>query len=191
MISSKTKLAPYKKVREIDRTEKADQEYRHDFYFDKEAGSNYEAIIYGDLVTDEKGKLNRAYRLINHFNIVKNVFVKEPSLPILFKIHSDDMFLIFNKHYDEINWEDKKDLQQRLFKMVKFDENEKFTLERHNYADGDVDHAIGVSEENLKDLKGVVLRRRASTFKGIPTKVDGLGRIDIEYSKKFIEKHLK
>ncbi|MBU1580009.1 MAG: hypothetical protein KJ754_11320, partial [Bacteroidetes bacterium] len=188
LISSKTKLAPYKKIRKIDRTDKAGQEHRHDFYFDKEAGSNYEAIIYGDLVPDEKGKLNREYRLINHFNIVKNVFTKEPSLPILFKIHSDDLFLIFNKHYDEIIWEDKKDLQQRLFKMVKFDENEKFTLERHNYANGDVDRAIGMSEENLKDMNGVVLRRRASTFKGIPTKIDELGRIDIEYSKKFIKK---
>lgn len=191
LVSSKTKLGPYKKIREIDRNAKIGKEHRHDFYFDKEAGSNYEAIIYGDLVPSEKGKLNREYRLINHFNIVKNVFAKEPVLPILFKIHSDDMFLIFNKHYDEINWEDKKDLQCRLFKNVKFDENGILVFERHNYADGDVDHAKPVREDELSNLKGKVLRRSPSTFRAIPTKVDELGRIDIEYSMAFIEKHLK
>ena len=189
LVSSKTKLAPYKKIREIDRNAKIGQEHRHDFYFDKEAGSNYEAIICGGLVPDEGSKLNREYRLINHFNIVKGVFVKESSLPFLFKIHSDDMFLIFNKHYEEINWEDKKDLQCRLFKNVKFDENGILVFERHNYADGDVDHAKPVREDELNNLDGKVLRRSPSTFRAIPTKVDELGRIDIEYSKEFIEKY--
>lgn len=193
MVLRKIRLKAYKQsqypLKEIRRMDQSAKEYKRDIYMLKEKDSNYEAIIYGDLVPDEKGKLNREYMLINHFNIVKNVFAQEPFLPVLFKIHSDDMFIIFNKHYEEINWEDEKDLQQRLFKMVKFDENQKFTLERHNYADGDIDRAIGVSEENLKDTNGIALRRRASTFKGIPTKVDVLGRIDIEYSQKFLEEH--
>lgn len=194
MILRKIRLKAYKQsqypLKEIRKMDQSEKEYKRDIYVLKEKDSNYEAIIYGDLVPDERGKMNREYRLINHFNIVKKVFAKEPLLPILFKIHTDDMFLIFNKHYDEINWEDKKDLQCRLFKSVKFNENEILIFERHNYADGDADHATGISEENFQDMNGVVLRRRASTFKGIPTKVDELGRIDIEYSKAFIEKHL-
>ena len=195
MVLRKIRLKAYKQsqysLKEIRKMDQSAKEYKRDIYVLKEKDSNYEAIIYGDLVPNERGKLNREYRLINHFNIVKNVFTKEPSLPILFKIHTDDMFLIFNKHFDEINWEDYKDLQCRLFKSVKFNENEILIFERHNYADGDADHAPGISEEKLKDMNGVVLRRRASTFKGIPTKVDELGRIDIEYSKNFIEKHLQ
>jgi hypothetical protein len=101
------------------------------------------------------------------------------------------MFLVFNKHYDEINWEDKKDLQFRLFKNVKFDENGILVFERHNYAGGDVNHAKPVKENELRNLNGKVLRRSPSSFRAIPTKVDELGRIDIEYSKKFIEKHAK
>ncbi len=191
LISSKTKIAPYKKIRESDRTDKVGQKYKHNYYFDKKEGSNYEAILYGDLVPNEKGKLNRKYRLINHFNIVKNIFEQELSFPLLFKIQTDDMFLIFNKHFDEINWEDKKDLQCRLFKNVKFDENGILVFERHNYADGDVDHAKPAKEDELSNLNGKVLRRGPSTFRAIPTKVDELGRIDIEYSKRFIEEHTK
>nr|AME16450.1 CRISPR-associated protein Cas9 [uncultured bacterium] len=189
LISSKTKLSPYKKIRKIDLTDKPGQEYKHDYYFDKEAGSNYEAILYGELIPDESGKMKRDYRLINHYNIVKNIFGKEPSLPVLFKIHTDDMFLIFNKHFDEITWEDNKELQSRLFKNVKFDENGILVFERHNYADGDVDHARPVKEDNLNNLMGKVLRRSPTTFRAVPTRVDELGRIDIEYSKAFIQKH--
>jgi CRISPR-associated endonuclease Csn1 len=189
LISSRTKLSPYKKIRKIDLTDKPGQEYKHDYYFDKEAGSNYEAILYGELIPNEGGKMKRDYRLINHYNIVKNVFGKEPSLPVLFKIHTDDMFLIFNKHFDEIIWEDNKELQCRLFKNVKFDENGILVFERHNYADGDVDHAIPVKEDNLNNLMGKVLRRSPTTFRAVPTRVDELGRIDIEYSKAFIQRH--
>jgi CRISPR-associated endonuclease Csn1 len=184
-------LYPLKERRKMDFSQKRNQEYKRDFYFDKEAGSNYEAIIYGNLLPNENGKLKREYRLINHFNIVKNVSMKEPSLPPLFKIHSGDLFLVFDKHIEEINWEDHRDIQNRLFRNVKFDENGILVFARNNYAGGDVDHAAPAKEDNLLDLNGKVLRRSPSTCRAIPTKVDELGRIDIEYSKAFIEKHSK
>ncbi|MBN2598499.1 MAG: hypothetical protein JXR82_17100 [Marinifilaceae bacterium] len=191
LVSSKTKLSPYKKVRAIDRSVKPGQEHKHDFYFDKESGSNYEANIHGDLISDENGRLKREYRLINHYNIVKNIFPKDSLFPVLYRIHVGDLFFIFDKHIDEIDWESKKDLQLRLFKSVKFNENGILVFERHSYADGDVDHAKPVKEDSLYDESGKVLRKSPSTFRAIPTRIDELGRIDIEYSKAFIEKHLK
>ena len=184
--SSKTNLKDYKKIRTVD---KSKFEHKRDYYFDKDSYTNYEARIFGDLIPDKNGKLkNRKYKLINHYNIVKNIFEVENELPIL-KLHQDDMFLVFDKSpNDEISWDDKKDIQNRLFKIVKFDENGIIVLVRHNYAKGNVDSSKAIkSEINLSDLSEVILRRSPSTLRVIPAKIDALGNIDVEFSKKFIE----
>ncbi|HEY9219941.1 MAG TPA: HNH endonuclease domain-containing protein [Lutibacter sp.] len=187
--SSKTNLKDYKEIRKIDESK---FEHKRDYYFDKDSYTNYEAQIFGDLIPNENGKLkNRKYKLINHYNIVKNIFEQETEKPIL-KLHQDDMFLVFDKMpNDEIKWESKKDLQNRLFKIVKFDENGILVLVRHNYASGNVDNAKAIkSEGDLSNLSEVVLRRSPSTIRIIPVKIDTLGNIDIEFSKKFIELNL-
>lgn len=193
--SSKTKLNPYKKIRQLDRSKKAGQAYKHEYYFDKEAGSNYEAKIYGDLIPDKPmGRIKfskRDYRLINNFHIVKNIVEKEPDLPLLFSMKRNDFFLAFDSHPDEIQWDNIKDLQLRLFRVGKFDENGNINLMRHNYALGDIDKAAPAAENLLDKGKGVKLKRTPSTLRVIPTKVDVLGRIDIEYSKRFIEDRMK
>lgn len=184
--SSKSNLKDYKKIRLLD---KSKFEHKRDFYFDKDSYTNYEARIFGDLLPDENGKLkNRSFILINHYNIVKNIFEEEKEKPIL-KLHQDDMFLVFDrKPMDEIDWNDNKDLQSRLFKIVKFNENGVVVLERHNYASGNVDNAKAVkSESDLTDLSEAVLRRSPSTLRVIPAELDALGNLDIEFSKKFIE----
>lgn len=191
--SSKSNLKDYKKIREIDRKQTDDNKYdhKHDYYFDKESYTNYEARIYGDLIPNDKGKFkNREYKVINHLNIVKNIFEKESNNSIL-QLHQDDMFLLFDlKPNDEINWGDIFDLQNRLFKMVKFDENGIIVLVRHNYAGGSADTATAIKTENdLSDSSQVVLRRSPSTLRVIPAKVDALGKVDIEFSKDFINLH--
>ena len=188
--SSKSNLRDYKKIREIDRKQTVDKKYdhKHDFYFDKESYTNYEARIYGDIVPNDEGKFkNREYKVINHLNIVKNIFEKESNNSIL-QLHQDDMFLVFDlKPNDEINWEDIFDLQTRLFKVVKFDENGTIVMERHSYANGDVNNAKAVkSEYDLSDTTEVVLRRSPSTLRVVPAKVDALGKIDIKFSKGFV-----
>ena len=188
--SSKSNLKDYKKIREIDRKQTVDNKYdhKHDFYFDKESYTNYEARIYGDLMPNEKGKfINRDYKVINHLNIVKNIFEKECNNSTL-QLHQDDMFLVFDlKPNDEINWGDKFDLQNRLFKIVKFDENGIIVLIRHNYAGGSVDTATAIKTEgDLTDSTQVVLRRSPSTLRVVPARVDTLGKIDIKFSKDFI-----
>jgi len=185
--SSSANLKKYKEIRAID---KSKLEHKRDYYFDKDSYTNYEARIFGDLIPDENGKLkNRKYKLINHYNIVKNIFEEETQKPIL-RLHQDDMLLIFDKHSDEIDWESKKELQSRLFKIVKFDENGIIVLVRHNYAKGNVDSAKAIkSENNLSDLSEVVLRRRPSTLRVIPAKINVLGNIDVAYSRSIIDKN--
>jgi hypothetical protein len=196
----RAKLYPLKERRKLDFPKNGKKEYKRDYYFDKKEGSNYEFQIYGDLIPDKpdnKVKFSRRdSRLINTYNIVKDIFETEPDLSLLFKVHVDDLFLVFDKEVYEIT-EDWGiiNLQKRLFKVVKFNENNEIILERHNYAFGDVDNVpldnVVSSEKKLDNYKEVVLRRKLSTFRAIPTRVDELGRIDIEYSKEFIEKHLK
>lgn len=188
--SSKSNLKDYKKIREIDRKQSDDNKFdhKHDYYFDKESYTNYEARIYGDLIPNDKGKFkNRDYKVINHHNIVKNIFEKEDNNSIL-QLHQDDMFLVFDLIPNEdIIWDDIFDLQSRLFKIVKFDENGIIVLVRHNYAGGSADTATAIKWENdLSDTSQVVLRRSPSTLRVIPAKVDTLGKIDIEFSKVFI-----
>lgn len=197
--SSKSNLKDYKRIRVIDRSDKINSdgklkfEHKFDYYFDKDSYTNYEARIYGNLIPDENGKLkNRDYRLINHYNIVKNVFVEE-KLKATLKLHQDDMFLVFDKSpNEEIDWNNKNNLQSRLFKIVKFNENGIIILERHNHALGNVDNAKALkTEQNLSDLTEVVLRRSPSTLRVIPTKISALGVIDVEFSKNFISLHSK
>lgn len=188
--SSKSNLKDYKQIRDIDRKQTIDRrfDHKHDYYFDKDSYTNYEARIYGDLIPNEKGKFkNREYKLINHHNIVKNIFEIENTIPLL-QLHQDDMFLVFDLNpKEEIDWNNKVELQSRLFKIVKFDENGIIVLARHNYAGGSVDNAIAIKTENdLTDNTQVVLRRSPSTLRVIPAKVDTLGEIDIDFSKGFI-----
>lgn len=189
--SSKSNLKDYKKIREIDRKQTIDKKFdhKHDYYFDKDSYTNYEARIYGDFIPNEKGKFkNREYKLINHHNIVKNIFEIEKTISLL-QLNQDDMFLVFDLNpKEEIDWNNKVDLQSRLFKIVKFDENGTIVLARHNYAGGNVNEANAIKTENdLSDSSQVVLRRSPSTLRVIPAKVDALGKIDIKFSKDFID----
>ncbi|WP_026715502.1 type II CRISPR RNA-guided endonuclease Cas9 [Flavobacterium daejeonense] len=192
--SSKSNLKDYKEIRKLDRNQAKDKDgklkfgHKFDFYFNKDSYTNYEARIYGDLIPNEKGKfINREYKVINHHNIVKNIFEKEESSSIL-QLHQDDMFLVFNINpNDEIDWKNIQDLQNRLFKIVKFDENGIIVLVRHNFAGGNVGYASPIKSENdLTDISQVVLRRSPSTLRIIPAKLNALGKLDINYSKDFL-----
>ncbi|MEW4922764.1 type II CRISPR RNA-guided endonuclease Cas9 [Algibacter sp. 2305UL17-15] len=191
-------LNPFKKIRNIDNSK---FNYKRDFYFDKDKYTNYEARVFGKLLPNENGKFKRRKSLIiNHFNIVKNIFQEEDKKPIL-KLRKDDMFIVFDKQpNEEIIWDDIRDLQSRLFNVAKFIENKdkgiikEIILRRHNYASGNLDKTprencieSGAEATQLSDLSRVVLRRSPSTLKVIPAKVDALGNLDIEYSKRFIK----
>ncbi|MCB9425527.1 MAG: hypothetical protein H6584_00655 [Flavobacteriales bacterium] len=195
--SSKSNLKDYKEIRKLDRNQARDKDgklkfsHKFDFYFNKDSYTNYEARIYGDLIPNEKGKFkNREYKVINHHNIVKNIFEKEDRTSLL-QLHQDDMFLVFDINpKDEIEWQKTQDLQNRLFKIVKFDENGIIVLVRHNFAGGSVDIATPIKSENdLNDSSQVVLRRSPSTLRVIPAKLNALGKLDTNYSEDFINRN--
>ena len=181
---------PLKKIRKIDHSEK---EYKRDVYALKEKDSNYEARLFGDLVPDNplgrKKFKKREYFLINSIDLVKNNVSINPHYPYLFSIHTGDQFLIFDKHFDEINWDDNKDLNSRLFKIKKFDEDQNIILQRNSHSSAEKD--MYANESMLDDITAFLLKKVPSSFRAIPTRVDELGRIDIEYSKAFIEKQSK
>lgn len=197
--SSKSNLKDYKEIRKLDRNLDKDKidgklkfAHKFDFYFDKDSYTNYEARIYGDIVPNDMGKFkNRKYKVINHHNIIKNIFDDEKEVSVL-QLHKDDMFLVFNlKPNDEILWDSIYDLQTRLFKIVKFDENGIIVLVRHNYAGGNVDTVTAIKSENdLSDSSQIVLRRSPSTLRVIPARINALGKIGIDFSKNFINENL-
>lgn len=192
--SSVSNLKDYKKIRSIDQKNKF--EHKHDYYFEKAKDTNYEARIYGSLISDR----SRDSLIINNFNIVKNIFKKE-STNLILKLHKNDMFLVFDKSpNEEIEWKNKNDLQNRLFRTVKFVENKdkgivkEIIFARHSYALGDVDNVpkekrieSKKESEQLSDLSRVVLGRSPSTLKIIPVKMNSLGGIDIKFSKDFVD----
>ncbi|WP_320112442.1 hypothetical protein [Draconibacterium orientale] len=76
-------------------------------------------------------------------------------------------------------------MNTRLFKIKKFDDDQNIILQRNSHAAAD--KAIYANESNLKDMSAFLLKKVPSSFRAIPTRIDELGRIDIEYSKQFIE----
>ncbi|GET28218.1 type II CRISPR RNA-guided endonuclease Cas9 [Prolixibacter sp. SD074] len=181
---------PLKEIRKIDLSEK---EYKRDVYVLKEKDSNYEARLFGDLIPDNpEGRTKfkkREYFLINSIDLVKNKVLIRPKYPFLFSIHTGDQFLIFDKHPDEINWNAQKDLNMRLFKIKKFDEDQNIILQRNSHSSSEKD--VYASESKIDDMDAFLLKKVPSSFRAVPTKVDELGRIDIQYSKAFIEKHTR
>ena len=66
-------------------------------------------------------------------------------------------------------------------------ENGIIVLVRHNFAGGSVDSASPIkAESDLNDVSQVVLRRSPSTLRVIPAKLNALGKLDINFSKDFI-----
>lgn len=191
--SSTKNLKEYKKIRITD--QKINFEHKHDFYFDKAKDTNYEARIYGEVIADR----NRDSLIINNYNIVKGIFKGEKKLPLL-KLHKNDLVIIFSSNpAEEIDWDDIFELQKRLFRTVKFIENKdkgvlkEIIFARHNYGSGDVDNVTKdkrieskKESEQLSDLNRVVIGRSPSTLNVIPAKLNALGKLDINFSKDFI-----
>ncbi len=177
---------PLKTYRKIDQSV---TEYKRNIYVLKEKESNYEARIYGDLVPDNPdGRIKfsrREYFLINTKDIVKNDIMIRPQYPFLFSIHTGDPFIIFDRHPDEIAWTDKKDLNARLFKIKKFDDDKNIILQRNSHSHSNKD--VYAKEDELDNKLAFLLKKVPSSFRAVPTNIDILGRIDISYSKNFID----
>jgi CRISPR/Cas system Type II protein with McrA/HNH and RuvC-like nuclease domain len=112
-------------------------------------------------------------------------------LPFLFEVKHNDAFLIFDDNpLEEIVFNNKQSLLNRLFIVNDFDTTGKIVLKRHHL----ILEKQATKEESALDYtsgEGKVFRCRAWNLNAVPVIFDSIGNIDIEYSKKFIEKHAK
>jgi len=112
-------------------------------------------------------------------------------LPFLFEVKHNNAFFIFDDNpLEEISFDDKQSLLNRLFIVNDFDTTGKIVLKRHHL----ILEKQATKEESALDYtsgEGKVYRCRAWNFNAVPVSIDSIGNIDIEYSKAFIEKHIR
>ena len=163
------KKVPIQKVRMIDNSENLIQIRPNQNLF-VSSGNNYCIAIY----QDENGK--RDYQTISFYEAVKRRKEGQSIIPqmkgdkgFLFSLKQKDMVIVYEKHSDEIDWNNHEELFKRLYRVVKFSGNQ-INLVLHQYTN--------VNSDKPKDYpSGVVLIKKVSTIKAIKVQVDTLGNI--------------
>ncbi len=159
-------------------------------------GNNYQFVIYGDLEPDEDGIIQRDKHIVSWFDKAqidiennrirkenKNTknkvsllpYYPEKDLPVLCELSHNDMVVVFENTFDEINWDNQEELFNRLFTVVKFTENQ-FVLARHNLSNVKSDTASSVKD--ILSGEDTVIRPTAGTFRGVKVKINILGQIE-------------
>lgn len=137
-----------------------------------ESGSNYIFAIY------EGADGTRSFRNFSVFDSSRQLrLTGELVQPrdaegreLLAAFQANEMFVRYENHPDEINWDDQKDLFTRLYKVVKFDKLGNFISAIHNLS--------GVKVNEPKNYPaGVVLRKTFNSWRGIKIKLDTAGKI--------------
>ncbi len=137
-----------------------------------ESGSNYIFAIYegenGSRSFQNFSVYDSAHQLKKTGQLVQP---KDPQgRPLLAAFQANEMFVRYDNHPEEINWNEQKDLFGRLYKVVKFDKLGNFISSIHNLA--------GVKVNEPKNYPaGVVLRKTFNSWRGIKVRVDSTGKI--------------
>jgi CRISPR-associated endonuclease Csn1 len=135
------------------------------------SGNNYCIAIYEN---EETGK--RDFETVSFFeatqralNKTKIINTTKGDKQLLMTLSQKDLVIIYEKHKDEINWDNQRDLFNRLYKVVKFSGNQvNFAL--HNYSK--------VNTDKPKEYpKGVVLLKTTGTLKAIKVRITITGKI--------------
>ncbi|MDA3779834.1 MAG: hypothetical protein PF487_06400 [Bacteroidales bacterium] len=153
-------------------------------------GNNYLFAIYGDIEVNNRDKHivtwfekaqidieNAAIKKWNKKNPTKEKlypYYPQKELPLLCTLEHNNMVIMFDESPDEINWEDKEELFNRLFTVVKFTENH-IVFARHNAASILADKAQTATD--LLSAEGQVRRPNANTYRGIKVELNMLGEI--------------
>jgi CRISPR-associated endonuclease Csn1 len=172
MYSTKGAQVPIKKVRIYESAKELIQiKPNHNPKQFVNSGNNYMMAIYEDTVTSK-----RDYKIVTFYAAVQKAKNKEQIFASTYNgkelIHSfthKDLFILYENHPDEIDWNDKKQLSQRLYRIVKFT-NGRIYLAKHMLA------KINVNKDP-QPLKQWPLYK---DFKGIKVKLDYLGQINKE-----------
>jgi CRISPR-associated endonuclease Csn1 len=137
-----------------------------------ESGSNFIFAIY------EGQDGSRSFQNISVYEAVKQLkatgkLVHEfdaSGRPLLAAFKANEMFLRYEEHPDEINWNDPKDLFSRLYKVVKFDKKGTINSSIHNLAGVKVDYPKNYAQ-------GVVYVKTFNTWRGIKVRLNTSGKI--------------
>jgi CRISPR-associated endonuclease Csn1 len=134
------------------------------------SGSNYCIAIYEDPETKK-----REYETVSFYEAVKRKLNNEPVITLmkenkklLLTLSKNELVIIYSKHPDEIDWNNKISLFSRLYRFIKSDVNGNLTLGMHNLSNIKAD----------KDKKPIVLRWTYNTFKGIKVKLTTTGKLE-------------
>lgn len=136
-------------------------------------GSNFCLAIYEDSIS---GK--RAFETVSFFDATQNALKKDllfPSekdgKPLLMTLQQRDLILLYENHPDEINWNSKRELFDRLYMVRKFDRNGIVGMVKHNRTNIDLG--------KVKDYEvGAVYTKRVGSLKAIKVSLNQLGSIE-------------
>jgi CRISPR-associated endonuclease Csn1 len=133
------------------------------------SGSNFCMAIY-----ENPDTLKRDYETVTFYQAVKRKLSNQPIFPIeknnkklLVSLKQNELVVTYKNHMEEINWEDKKDIFDRLFRIIKFDVTGQIFLGRHNLAKIDL----------KKDRNLNLIQCRANTFKGVKIRITTTGKL--------------
>jgi CRISPR-associated endonuclease Csn1 len=141
------------------------------------SGSNYGMVIY----QNEAGK--RIYETLNFISAVKTKQEGRKLFPnnkngfdFYCFLQINDLLIMYNQSPDEINWNDRKDLANRLFRVVKMDQKGVLVFGRANKTGYSADKAEPV--KLICDTNsGIVIRNNFNTFRGVKVRVDISGML--------------
>ncbi|MBS1773975.1 MAG: hypothetical protein JST82_14045 [Bacteroidetes bacterium] len=163
------KNVPIKNVRMLDNSERLIQlRPKENSKLFVSSGSNYCIAIY----ENESGE--RDFETVSFFDAVKRKKASQHLMPftkngkkLIFSLKQKDMVILYDKHPDEVDWNDKRDLHKRLCRVIKFDVVGQVFFGRHNISklDKTVDRNINLFQQKY------------STMKAIKVQIDILGNI--------------
>lgn len=137
-----------------------------------EGGSNFIFAIYGSSSGSRSGMV------ISNFEAVKNLqntgqLVPQNDFkgrPLLVTFHTNELFIRYENHEDEIDWNSPIELFKRLYRVVKFDQTGLIVSVLHNFG--------GVKADKPKEYsEGVVLAKNVNTWKGVKVKISDVGKL--------------
>ncbi len=133
-------------------------------------GSNYLIALY-----EKDGK--RAYETVSFFEAaqlkLKGQIIypaEKNGKPFLFSLVQKDLVLVYDKHPDEIDWDDKKKLFESLYLVRKFDTNGNIAFVLHNLTNVDPNKP----KEYPKEW---VMRKTFNSLKAVKVRISLTGKI--------------
>ncbi len=131
-----------------------------------ESGNNFVLAIY----EGESGK--REYESVNFYNAVKNkfngnlIFAKTKSeKPLLYYLNALDKLIIYNESPEEINWNDLKEISERLYHVLHFTGN---TIHCGKST---------IAKMTILDKMPIKFQCNTNTLKAIKVKLDVMGNV--------------